>query len=188
MSKLKDLERKLAELQKDNADIGAYSAYGEVMGEILELLKEGHSNKTTNKNNTVSERELKAIEQKYGTIFDKQQAKINKLREELQSFKDYRDDVVEYDLEVSVRREKSLLGMIFTDETSSGMHDAEVEIDGNSGIFFLRTNYNGKCEKTLPEGNYTVTVTDEDNNDYESKRVTLDRDLELKFKFKEIKK
>jgi tetratricopeptide (TPR) repeat protein len=39
MSKLKDLERKLAELQKDNADIGAYSAYGEVTQGLLDEIR-----------------------------------------------------------------------------------------------------------------------------------------------------
>jgi hypothetical protein len=39
MSKLKNLERKLEELQKDNAEIGAYSAYGEVMQGLLDEIR-----------------------------------------------------------------------------------------------------------------------------------------------------
>jgi hypothetical protein len=39
MSKLKDLERKLEELQKDNADIGAYKDYGEVTKALLDEIK-----------------------------------------------------------------------------------------------------------------------------------------------------
>jgi hypothetical protein len=42
MSKIKDLKRKLEELQKDNANIGAYSEYGHVINDLIDLVSKDY--------------------------------------------------------------------------------------------------------------------------------------------------
>jgi hypothetical protein len=155
MSKLKDLERKLAELQKDNADIGAYSAYGEVMGEILQLLKERDSNETKDLGNYASDKGKR----------------ISKLDGN--------------DLEVQNLNLKSgKLSIDFFNENGNNLSigNRSIEIlDKFDNAFYLDGLINRS--RFVVGGNYTVKAIF--NEQEKSRKITVDGDVYLQFLFKE---
>ena len=160
--KINELEQKLAQLDKDYSDLGAYKEYGSVMREMLDIMKSEFS--TSEKRMTSKESEIDE-KQKYksGTL-------MVQLGHENSTDPGFTPDYF-LDQEVEIKFNDNSIYL----QTYLGWAGLTEPV---------KENYQAICKRKLLGGNYVVKATV--GKESIIKNITVDDDTYVYFKFKRL--
>jgi hypothetical protein len=156
MSQIDDLQKKLAELDEEHGDIGAYKDYSSVVSHALKIIDEFHT------------REVRLIEM-YNNIESKVDEVANTLDRRWEGARK------EFSKHLVPAKEGTLGIQLVYDkrEPAEDLNDVDVTISGEHGSWTLRTeplgsiiqrndlagdNREAYCEKKLAPGTYEISV------------------------------